>query len=298
MSNRGGSRPCHLVVDGDVVVDHNIYVGGRDHPSAPGIGTRIERRSRGAGLTAELLALLCPDESRCVVRDATGAAAHHAFATWALAPGPRSGNPEVWRVAQSLGFGEAETATDADERQSPPAEAAPCDILVIDEAGLGFRNRPQTWTPLLTGGDPRWIVLKMSHPACCGSLWFRLLDPRHLDRLVVIVSADDLRRSGAAISRGMSWEQSVQDLLGDLAHHAELRGLAAARHVVVHFGDDGALWVDNSDRARPRRRLIFDPGHLEGNWREGIRGSVPGSGSCLPAAVARALCEDDGSGLD
>lgn len=298
MSNRGGSRPCHLVVDGDVVVDHNIYVGGRDHPSAPGIGTRIERRARGAGLTAELLALLCPDESRCVVRDATGAAAHHAFATWALAPGPRSGNPEVWRVAQSLGFGEAETATGAAERRAPPAEAAPCDILLIDEAGLGFRNRPENWTPHLTGGDPRWIVLKMSHPACCGSLWFRLLDPRHLDRLVVIVAADDLRRSGAAISRGMSWEQSVQDLLGDLAYHAELRGLAAARHVVVHFGDDGALWVDNSDRARPRRRLIFDPGHLEGNWREGIRGSVPGSGSCLPAAVARALCEDDGSGPD
>ncbi|MBK9305035.1 MAG: ATP-binding protein, partial [bacterium] len=285
-------------IDGDAVIDHNIYVGGRNHPSAPGIGTRIERRTRGAGLTAELLTALCAGESRCVVRDATGAAAHHAFASWSLVPGPRSGNSKVWRVTQSLGFGEAEAPTGAADRKAPPSEAAPCDILVIDEAGLGFRNRPETWTPHLTDGDPRWIVLKMSHPACCGSLWTRLLDPGYLDRLIVIISADDLRRSGAAISQGLSWEQSVQDLLGDLAYHAELRGLAAARHVVVNFGDDGALWVDNSDRALPRRRLIFDPGHLEGNWREGIEGNVPGSGSCLPAALAWALCGDGNSDVD
>ena len=298
MSKGEGSRPCRIEVGGDVIVDHNVYAGDRQHPAASGFGTRIGLRVRGAGLTAELLAALGEREPRCVVHDATGAAAHHAFATWALVPGPKGGPADVWRVSRDLGFGEVGTVPDAPAKDAAPSAGAACDLLVIDEAGLGFRNRPDTWSPLLAGGNPRWIVLKMSYPVCSGALWTRMLDQACLDRLVVIVSADDLRLSGASVSQGLSWEQSVRDLLGDLAYHAELRGMSAARHLVVNFGDDGALWLDNSDRAQPRRHLIFDPGHLEGSWREDIVGSVPGSGSCLPASVVWALCEDPANSGD
>ncbi len=297
-------KPYRIHVGGDIVVDHHIYQGDRLRPIAHGPATSIQREKGGAGLTADLLALLCRSEPRLGVFDTTPVitrrqrpdpALHQAFATWTPAPVRRGDKkPKVWRVREKLGFGTVEI--DVVPTSSDTALlTSPCDVFVIDEGGLGYRNRSTQWPSFLTENTdvaPPWVVLKMSAPICNGELWAQLDQARFHDRLVVLVSADDLRRCGAAVSHGLSWEKSIQELLGDLTYNAALSPLLNARHLIVSFEHEGALWVDNSDAENPRRSLIFDPKYLEGSMREEVDGMVFGMGACLTASIARALFEN------
>lgn len=305
MSPAKDPKTFHILVHGDVVIDHHIYRGDCEHPRKDGCGTRIVRDQGGAGQTARLLREMCRAEPRLAIHDATpplsdqlplSPGVHHAYATWTTyAPSKdpaRKGEPKVWRVSETFGFGSVEATAPTGLREMESPTPADCDVLVIDEGGLGFRSNKTEWPAAIDknrASDLPWIVLKMSSPVCMGDLWTRLSQAPFLDRLVVLVAADDLRRSGAAVSKGLSWEKSVRELLGDFAFHSEFREIAQARHIVVNFGHDGALWIDNTDRGRPKRQLIFDPGHLEGDWQEDLDGTVLGAGSCLLAYIVRSL---------
>jgi len=305
MNRDSDRRKYSILIDGDVVVDHHIYLGCCHHPADGGDGTRILRQDGGAGLTADLLAALCDGEAGLEVCDTRppdsgepgmSTNVHQSYATWAPVPAkPGTKKPKVWRVKENIGFGAMMVPAEVEGNPGADCHQEGHDVVVMDEAGLGFRNRPEEW-PLeireMPDSELPWVVLRMSHPICRGELWTRLNQEQRLDRLVVIVSVDDLRRSGAAVTRGLSWEKSVGELLGDLAYHPDIRPIARARHVIVNFGPDGALWVDNSNRKQPRRRFIFDPGHLEGRWEEELDGTVTGAGACLTAGVTRALFDN------
>ena len=87
----------------------------------------------------------------------------------------------------------------------------------------------------------------------CGRCWSR----RCAAKLVLIVSADDLRRQGIRLSRGFSWESSVEDLRAELAANPALAPLVCARHLLVTFGSNAAFWMDRDlagDTMAPRLR--------------------------------------------
>ncbi len=62
MSETATGKIYTILIDGDVVVDHHIYLGSCDRPTEPGEGTQIISEQGGAGLTASLLAYLCAEE--------------------------------------------------------------------------------------------------------------------------------------------------------------------------------------------------------------------------------------------
>lgn len=317
-------NPYRILVAGDVVVDHHIYRGDCKHPNKQGCGTRIIRQQGGAALTATLLTELCKKEPLLKVFDATlpfndelpvDPSMHHAYATWTTFPPSKNpdekNDPKVWRVNETFGFGN-EVPTQSRNTKRPPLRRKNYDVVAIDEGGLGFRDHKRDWPLILksrTTVNSPWTVLKMSAPVCMGDLWNHLMKGQNPDRLIVIVSADDLRRSEASVSLGLSWEKSVQELLSDLTFHVKFKEITKARHVIVNFGHDGALWIDNSDRQEPKRHLVFDPGHLEGTWQEDLDGTVLGTGACLLSSVVRSLfdqestslqwsdCEDLGAGI-
>ncbi len=305
MENETNRKAYNILVVGDVVVDHHIYRDHCKHPTAKGKGTRIIPKRGGAGQTAKLLNRLCEDVPLLDIHDKApklakktrvAPGAQTSYATWTPFPQKKTDDedtPKVWRVNETFGFGVVETpAEDSIEKDELP-EPSSYDVVVIDEGGLCFRSKKEDWPDFLKkkpfSDNQPWIVLKMSHLVCQGDLWTQLKQSPFCDRLIVIVSADDLRRSGASVSMGLSWEKSVRELLSDLKFDAELRQLSQAKHVIVNFGHDGALWVDNTNPEEPNHQLVFDPGHLEGNWEEDLEGTVLGAGSCLPASVVWSL---------
>lgn len=287
-----------VLVAGDVVVDHHIYRGARHKPHAHGEqGTWIHQETGGA-------------EHLFHVLEKLGAAAREPFAVELgmgatpeerlvgsyslLTPCPAGGRGKglVWRVTDSLGYGDSlEPNT---RYAAPPArETLPASVVVLDDGALGFRHSTNrsAWPQELREGASSavdWVVLKTCTPLAQGDLWHQVCQ-EFSDRLVVVVSAADLRQEEVAITEGLSWEHTAQDLLQELTLNKSISDLTRCRHLIIALGTDGALWLSKRTDDTVRCRLVFDPGGLEGAWAQGIRGHVWGGMSCLVAAIVAEL---------
>jgi hypothetical protein len=242
---------------------------------------------------------------------------------------PDDEDEQVWRTQRSMSLGAVSTPhpfPTAPLPEAAPESFQPDVVLVEDNAG-GYRflvpawlqplvemeprpttgksttvkptnDQPTTVKSTIDAPLPRWIVLKTSAPVGHGSFWWALAGSQELaDRLVVIVSIKDLRRSEIRVSQGISWERTALDLSRELEQSPALEGLRHARHVIVTMLGEGALWMERVDgvgEAGDTRRysLIFDPGHMEGEWSREICGSTGdayGYHSTLAAAIAAHL---------
>ena len=230
---------------------------------------------------------------------------HHALAIWK--PFPEEpldhGNKEkVWRAELLMGYGHDDSPPGERGSYCPghkpevnkPGMPSP-QLLVLDDGGFVFRHRAQKECWILPGGrdsKPDWIILKMSGPVCRGDLWSRLKENDCTDRLVVVVSAQELRRECVRLSTGLSWERTAEELHEALHSSSLLKELAAVpRHLFVTFSGDGALWLDNTG-VQPRATLIYDASGAEGAWSPRFKGQAFGYLSCMVAALVYATMQD------
>ena len=123
------------------------------------------------------------------------------------------------------------------------------DLVILDDADLGFRNHPELWPRGLNseGKNRPWILLKMARPLAQGPLWEHL-HKDFSDRLIVAATVDDLRLSEVQISRELSWERTAQDIFWELVHNPCINSLSHCAHVVISFGPAGG----NFGGHRPR----------------------------------------------
>lgn len=320
-----------VLVSGDCVCDHNVYMGKRpkaNSPQSPGVRTR--ESCGGALLLKNLIAAVIadpdvkkaeadktePDAWRVVFnagQDLKKLPSHyHAFCLWepqVVDPGNK--DSEVWRAVEPpLGYGQKDekaavrTCRKRCGGSSGPGKAASSEnpaIVVIDDAGLGFRqaSAQNQWPACLRAkqqAEPRWVVLKLSGSIGEGALWQKLVE-NCKDNLIVVVSADELRSAEVRISRGLSWEATVEDLLIELEGNPALHPLLEAKHLIVTFRSDGAFWLDNRGIDNKRTSmLVFDAAMAEGEWAENQgKGTNYGFMSCFVAAVVRELSRDLGT---
>jgi hypothetical protein len=230
------------------------------------------------------------------------------YAWWAPYPKPDS-KDKVWRVSKAFGYGppdDQEVAAGLAQEAPPFFQAADNlppvpQILVLDDAGERFRQKAQSalWclpTKIAPAAElPAWIVLKLAGPIGRGDLWDTLMIYQPQKRLVILASARLFRLDDVRLSRGLSWERTVEHLRHELAHNPAIRPLSQARHLIVNFEGDGAVWIDYSDPAQPNARLIFDAAHAEGEWASRSQGQVFGYLTCLTAATVLTLVSPSGN---
>ena len=247
-----------IVVAGDIVIDYHIYEGERLKPAmVDRRGLSVVQKPGGAAGLCDLLTQLmrlaakaerpggAPAPPTWDVRLGTvppapdqASSGHHAFALWKpfarTSADPAEG--DVWRAVKLMGYGGIADPGAPEPHYAPgPAAALPrADILVLDDAGYAFRlgTYRDTWL-LPRGGEPTpgWILLKLSGPIGQGDLWHEV-SHHFADRLVCLVSANDLRREYVGISAGLSWERTVEDLHQALRNSPALNGLQACKQGV------------------------------------------------------------------
>ncbi len=241
-----------------------------------------------------------------LVPDAAGV--HHSYVSWQRFPRSRSDGTAVWRVREFLGLDAAGSdALEADGWGAAGDDPPTADLVVIDDAGLGFRDDPECWPAAVKTpkGDRPWVLLKMAQPVAEGALWECLIED-FAERLVVVVTVNDLRLTEVQISRELSWERTAQDLAEELVGNPRVNSLSRCAHVVVSLDTDGALLLSRrhtprrrgrSGEIRPACRLFFDPWMIEGMWAEGHPGGMVGYSTCLTAGIALQLmiAEDETS---
>ena len=87
---------------------------------------------------------------------------------------------------------------------------------------------------------PSVVLLDLMMPVMNGWRFLQLVNSgRPPDFPVVVVSADDLRKSGVRLGGGLSWEATFQDLLREIIQGGRLANLTKCRHLIVAFGSEG-----------------------------------------------------------
>jgi hypothetical protein len=292
------TKQLKVVVAGDVTVDWLEWpVAARNEAASATCssnwqlqdGIRLTARPGGALLLAGLvrgagIAPMAAPEILDLERvPATEVLHSHVRLARFAASAGGDGRNQVWRVTENCGY----TGPDSGRLQplGLSRDDPLADLIILDDAGNGFRDEPSIWPQaLVTAGSQPLILLKMSRPLAVGPL-FQELSRSHSDRLVVIVDADDLRCEGANISRRLSWERTAKDFVWQMANNRRLAALAACRNLVVRFGLDGAIHrIAIGDRTTAV--LYCDPVRIEGEYDEQHPGEMMGLGAAFLAALA------------
>lgn len=292
-----------ILVVGDFVLDHHIYEGQRHHYGEPAEhGVKVCQQLGGAALVADILRELNPNqidiEGAPANTGTTTVSQHSAYAFWRPFPRKESRERQFWRVSEAMGFGDradghgsVKTARAAGSPDQPA-------VVVIAEGGMGFRDAPDAW-PKEELAKATWIVFKTTAPVAEGLLW-EYLTKDHQDRLVVVIAAHELRKSPARLSTGLSWEETLGNLLAELQPGRALSALTRCRHLIISFESEGVVWMDlaghtKGERLGPGTRVHFvhDTPVVEGERAHAVEGTALGLQSCMAAAVAWQLGRDE-----
>jgi len=170
------------------------------------------------------------------------------------------------------------------------------DIVVLDDACNGFREAKSIWPVALEKGKKPIVVIKVSRPLAKGPLW-EVIQEHHTERLVVVVSADDLRQEGVKLSRRLSWERTAKDFVWQMASNPDLMTLNNCSCLIVRFGMDGAILYRRRDGI-VESRLFFDPKIGEDGFSTIYPGNMLGSGCVFVAALTAKISQKGLEGIE
>jgi hypothetical protein len=165
-----------VVVSGDFTLDWNLARGrGLEAQRGvwePEVGSRLRWQRGGAGLLADLIegaAAQIRDRAAYEIRQPdtprrTGTAAdaqigpedprfRHSYASWMPFPFAAKGSEKekpAWRVAEFLGINRCSTAETAANWARVVNESSSAQLVVLDDADLGFRSKRELWPALGT----------------------------------------------------------------------------------------------------------------------------------------------------
>ena len=303
-----------ILVTGDFIQDHHIYEGVRHHYADAGAGVSHVEKLGGAALIHRVLRDLLKngdepyplmlgmqDRDETVSPDAPPIPDNYqAYAFWRPTPKDDNGKAEVWRVSAEMGFGGTRPGKDADVWPPYVQPEEKVDIVVISDGGLGFRDNRDAW-PVQAMKDADWIVLKAAAPIQAGALWTELSET-YREKLVVVVSASELRKSHAQISSGLSWEETLESLGREIVSGGALENLPKCSHMVVAFEPEGALWVDLAGCPKLEQdkletvdcHFVYQAARIEGDQHRNRDGRAFGFLSSLTAAIVKPLALNDG----
>jgi hypothetical protein len=193
-------------------------------------------------------------------------------------------------------------------------ERSPGNLLIIhDGGGAWSAKEPEDWfteflkAPKTNGAEdagragsfPRVLVnvkvLPQLWPSNAGtpvrfrSPFWDALYKHHRRDVGIVVAMSTLRRNGAAISRGLSWEQTIEDFAAELHLFPELAALSQFRDLFVRVGVAGLIHIENDGSADCpyRGRIYFIPNTLDGIHRDPeVDGRVIGKNTLLIASLA------------
>ena len=299
-------KPRRIVVTGDLLKDHYVL----RHPMT--LSSYYEPFSRevfkdedgGASYLKQLIDQACSDiqpipqiDLICPEGDE---GVSHAYTVWSLHDEKIGGERKALRIKEFLGCKRALP-------KAPPMIPL-ADILVFDDLGLGFSNlNIESFLKIESLYNIKDVVLKTSRRPDDNELFLGLMpllkavtqangahEGPSTPKLTVVISANLLRARGAAISQGLSWDQTIEDTVCEFETGRSKQDLALCNRVVVRFGTAGvAYFVGPGDGSRhvTLKHFLYHPCEQEGDWEQQHPGQIFGATSIITAALVRHILE-------
>lgn len=295
-----------ILVTGDAGPDFDIYLhSDADNPPSGTPPTVLKCSPGGTGLAHRILCEWAGD-AVAIGFLPPSIPAPPTFAVWHPVPwgkatlnrGRRGKN--VWRVKRSLSAGEIHSQIPLPPVSFPPAPEKNFqpDVVLIVDNGASFRHPKGAVLP----HEKAWknpntmVVWKMALPLCRGELWWRALENNVLDRMVVVVPLECLRKESTRISERISWERTALEIARALDRSPSLADLRSVANIIVTIHGEGALWL-HSSKGRTNFTLFFDPAHMEREWWKatGAEGGAYGYQAAFSATLAACIAESSNS---
>ncbi len=197
--------------------------------------------------------------------------------------GPAKGKPEYYTISKS--------------------DLMDWDIIIIDDAGNGFRDVESAWIDILKKAKKNSIIIyKMSWPLATGRLWKEITEKTDVNRLILLISANTLREEGVNISRKLSWERTIIDFLTKISTYKNYAELEKCPHILVRFGLEGVIYYHETikkggDKER-KSHMFYFPNKCEDEIMENSPGMMQGMASAFTASIARKISERENEADD
>lgn len=214
---------------------------------------------------------------------------NHAFATWEQY---NEGKNKVWRI-QELVHGV--TASQPEFHWQAPTVMDEADLYIFQDWEVDIRHHHY---PGLTDKlRDKWVIFRTYDPLFEGDLWQEFRKGMGSNDILVM-RADDLRQLNTSISKGLSWEKTLEDVINEIyfKRNISLYPLRAVEYIVISFGGAGTLLIHNPkdhDATEPDFRFFFDAMTVEGYWEKAHPGYLPGDLEILIALLSKEILYPD-----
>lgn len=172
------------------------------------------------------------------------------------------------------------------------------DTLVIEDLGIRFANDTSVIDELLPlAMKVNSILLKTHSHRYDFYLWNVLKDNNLLQKTTVVTTADVLRQGGADISRGLSWDSTLEETATELDSGYYSNVFQEVKRLILLYDSFGvaSFTTESQEKRFPGtelnggkltfERLVFDTKNYEGAWAGKYAGKTFGTLS-LATAVA------------
>lgn len=203
-------------------------------------------------------------------------------------PYTKKDDKKVYRIKEFNGF--SGPKDDTQFINFPLKDDNDADLVVLDDAGNYFRKNKENWPKIIKSNKNPIILLKMNGDLFNGDLWdFLIL--KHLDNLVIVLNANELREYGVNISRKLSWERTAQDVMLEFKNNPKCSEIKKYPHVIIRFGLEGVLYYKNL-HGEIQGKLFYDPYVSEEGYYEEIEGMMQGFNNAFIAALSSKIIEN------
>jgi hypothetical protein len=289
-----------VLVTGDFVIDHHIIKGNKSEASSKsGIGTFQSHTYGGAKLTfdlstgfVKLIQQFIQDEKNKVSEAKTSEAkkvvsnfldfeyiwpfknesepfpnngsVHDSYIGWQITEIDNKGVKEqICSLNERIGFGiKNDDETNKWFQVVDNLKTQKFETIVIDEAGIGFRNHSEAWPDFEKADN---IILKTTYPLCEGKLWDELM--KYGNKLTTIVNLNQISHYNIKVSKSISWEQTALDIVYGLHNNKTLKNILNSNTVIVTIGSAGAIVIEKNKYSNALEfSLVYDPTNMEGEW--------------------------------
>ncbi len=210
---------------------------------------------------------------------------NHSFVTWKQYSDLKN---KPWRVQEIVHVGQS-LKTEVVDLAITQIENA--DLVIFQDWGMDIRN--QKIANLSTILTDKWVLYRSFSPLFEGSLWEEF-QKKGGAKSILVIRADDLRKLNTSISKGLSWEQTVQDIINEIyfKRNIKLHPLRSIEYIIISFGSTGTLLIHNpmvGENKKPDFKLFFDSMGNEGYWERAHPGYLPGDLEFLVSLISKEI---------
>ena len=216
-------------------------------------------------------------------------ALNHSFATWRQF---NEGKNKVWRIQDIVHIGQTLTCSTDGSILDFTNQA---DLLLVQDWGMDIRDLELSGLSKTIAG--KWVIYRAYPPIFQGNLWNEISQSAG-SKKIIILRADDLRKLNSSISKGLSWEQTLQDIINEIyiKKNISLYPLRKFEYVILSFGCTATLLLHNNpddQNQAPDIQFFFDSMGIEGYWEKAHPGYLPGDLELLATLLTKeVLCPE------